>query len=138
MAEAAWEPNKSFPIPRVEIFGGAVLIFAFTSNSFAKEGKTSGASDLNKFSLKLIESADGDGSGGGLLLSKKSSILGKLGDGFHFFQIFFFFEKYLTLKLFRFGNYLTLKLSRSWYYLTLKLTDSKIIQILTLSDLETI
>ena len=85
MAEAAWEPSKSFPIPRVEIIGGAVLNFAFTSNSFAKEGKTSGASDLNKFSHKLIEGTDGGGSGGGLLLSKKSSILGKLGGGFHFF-----------------------------------------------------
>ena len=123
MAEAVWEPSKSFPIPWVEIFGGAVLIFAFTSNSFAKEGKTSGASDLNKFSHKLIEGTDGGGSGGGLLLSKKSSILGKLGGGFHFF----FFENYLTLKLSRFGNYLTLKLSRSWHYLPLKLTDSKIV-----------
>ena len=107
MAEAAWEPSKSFPIPWVEIFGGAVLIFAFTSNSFAKEGKTSGASDLNKFSHKLIEGTDGGGSGGGLLLSKKSSILGKLGGGF-----LFFFLKIIWLR-----NYLDLEIIWLWNYL---------------------
>ena len=83
MAEAAWELNKSFPILCVEKFGGAVLIFAFSSNSLAEEGKIGGA--LNKFSPKLIE-GDRGGGGGGLLLSKKSSILGKL-DGHLLVQV---------------------------------------------------
>ena len=77
IADAAREPNKSFPIPLLEMFGGGALILkgAFTSNSFVREGKI-GASDLNKFSPKLKDGASGGGLGPP---SKKSSIVGKLG-----------------------------------------------------------
>ena len=53
MAVAALEPNKSFAIPLLEMFGsdGAfTLKGAFTSNSFVREGKTDD-SDLTNFHL---------------------------------------------------------------------------------------
>ena len=41
MAEDACEPNKSFPIPLVEMFGGGALTEGFTLKSFVGgEGKT--------------------------------------------------------------------------------------------------
>ena len=71
-AEAAWEPNKSFPIPLVEMFGGGALTEAFTLKSFVGGGGKTGSFDPNK--LK-----DGGGGGGLGPPSKKSSIVGKFG-----------------------------------------------------------
>ena len=45
------------------MLGGGALIFAFTSNSFAREGKMGGASDLRRFSPKLKDGAGGGGGG---------------------------------------------------------------------------
>ena len=61
------------------MLGGGALIFAFTSNSFAREGKMGGASDLRRFSPKLKDGAGGGGGGSLGPPSKKSSIVGKLG-----------------------------------------------------------
>ena len=59
------------------MLGGGAYIFALTSNSLVREGKT-GGSDLNKFSPKLTD--DPGGGGGGLgPPSKRSSVVGKLG-----------------------------------------------------------
>ena len=60
------------------MLGGGALIFAFTSNSFARVGKT-GASDLDKFSPKLNDGARGGGRRGLGPPSKKFSIVDKLG-----------------------------------------------------------
>ena len=61
------------------MLGDGALIFAFTPNSFAREGKTGGASDLSRFSPKLKDGAVGGGGGGLGPPSKKSSIVGKIG-----------------------------------------------------------
>ena len=55
------------------MLGGGALIFAFTSNSFAREGKMGGASDLRRFSPKLKDGAGGGGGGSLGPPSKKSS-----------------------------------------------------------------
>ena len=43
MAAAACEPNKSFPIPLVEMFGGGALTEAFTLKPFVGGGGKTGA-----------------------------------------------------------------------------------------------
>ena len=60
------------------MLGGGAYIFALTSNSLVREGKT-GGSDLNKFSPKLTDGPGGGGGGGLGPPSKRSSVVGKLG-----------------------------------------------------------